>query len=32
MKIRTHREPLVTLESVAITDIILNMFIHCCPV
>jgi biopolymer transport protein ExbD len=27
MKIRTHREPLVSLESVAITDIILNMFI-----
>ncbi len=27
MKIRTHREALVTLESVAITDIILNMFI-----
>jgi biopolymer transport protein ExbD len=27
MKIRTHREALVSLESVAITDIILNMFI-----
>jgi biopolymer transport protein ExbD len=27
MKIRTHQEPLVSLESVAITDIILNMFI-----
>jgi biopolymer transport protein ExbD len=27
MKIRTHRQALVSLESVAITDIILNMFI-----
>src|SRR5512136_3440718 len=27
MKIRTHRDALVSLESVAITDIILNMFI-----
>lgn len=27
MKIRTHRQALLTLESVAITDIILNMFI-----
>lgn len=27
MKIRTHRQPLIVLESVAITDIILNMFI-----
>jgi len=27
MKIRTHRDSVVSLESVAITDIILNMFI-----
>src|SRR5512136_2018865 len=27
MKIKTHRDLLVSLESVAITDIILNMFI-----
>jgi biopolymer transport protein ExbD len=27
MKIKTHRDSLVSLESVAITDIILNMFI-----
>lgn len=27
MKIRTHRESFVSLESIAITDIILNMFI-----
>ncbi len=27
MKIRTHRDAMVSLESVAITDIILNMFI-----
>jgi biopolymer transport protein ExbD len=27
MTVRTHREPLLTLESVALTDIILNIFI-----
>jgi hypothetical protein len=27
MKIRTHRDPVLTLESTAITDIILNIFI-----
>jgi biopolymer transport protein ExbD len=27
MKIRTHRDPVLTLESIALTDIILNIFI-----